>query len=343
MSSSTTMMTTSSPALAALVSFLTRPLHLTTAYIATSHTIISLQLMLYSNLSPLFSPSNSTNNFTLTLSHTTLPITAISAACVVHNIIWSAWMAILSPSGSDLVISISPNQITVSGSGFTQTIWSTQPTHSEVVPSISKIRQGLGAAKSKLQMTLESAKARRSSVLLAESMGIQLPTLLCTPPTPVAVSIDVDMDSQSSSSDGSDSDDDSESGESTYSFASSHESFTSVESASSSPASVKSSLPSLFRSARPQIRTQRSQRGIPVDASQADVKKYLYQGGSTGVITGGVMLGASAAPLAPRVPSAAARSSASAPYRPAHMMQTRSTTKAARKVLLGPERDNWRV
>lgn len=339
------MMTTSSPALAALVTFLTRPLNLKNSCIATPNTVISLQFMLYSNLSPLFAPYN-TDTFTLTLTVDSLPITAISAACIAHNISWAAWMGALSPSGSNLLVTISPKFITVAASVFTRTLWSAPSTSDDEVVCISKMRQGLNAAKSRLQMTLESARARRSSAILAESIGITLPSLSCTAsPATVVDVIDVDLDSHSSSSDDSDSDSEG----STYSFASSHDSLTSVSSTSSSPVSAKASLPSLYLTPKASkstpnrhlSRSQRSQRGLLVDSSKIDVTKYLYQGGSTGVITGGVMLGSSSPP---RSASPTVKAGKASPYRPAQMRQMSSSpTKPARKVLLGPERDNWRV
>ncbi|EEB90195.1 hypothetical protein MPER_11629, partial [Moniliophthora perniciosa FA553] len=132
-------------------------------------------------------------------------------------------------------------------------------------------------------------------------------------------------------------------------FSSDGETSSTVSSAASSPAPIKVDLPSEEEKPyippptkyRPPFRPQTAQTSSrpEVDPSKATVTRYMYEGGQTGVITGGVMLGSSSATLRkPRKPKTTAPDS---PHRPA--MRKRSGGRA--KILLGPDADSdddWR-
>ncbi|KAJ7594870.1 hypothetical protein C8J56DRAFT_450809 [Mycena floridula] len=118
-------------------------------------------------------------------------------------------------------------------------------------PSLN-IWQAESTAVSRLRQTVESAQSRRSS------------------PAP----------------DDEESDSDSDTDSTTSSLFSSAESMTSVSSTSSS---IKPSI--LMKQSCPVPRYQPpNQRRLAQQASKKPVTNYMYQGGSTGVVTGGVML-----------------------------------------------------
>lgn len=322
-----------SSALTSLVNWLTRPL----VPVFPTTTVITLQLLLEANLAPLFPGDAPGRAFTFAFSMKSLPPTPIYSACVDAGLSWADWAPLF--GGPDLHFFVSAKRIQValtpvlSETSAALTIWSQDVEQATETLAISKSKLSVQAVTGRrLQATLDSARARRS-FLAAENI-IKLPSLLpCTSQTHVDMDTDSDSDSESTTS-------------SRFSSnSSSSDSMTSVSSASSSPASSSCDLPSTFASKVSFVRTapsppveepcqsipprllSRAQRRLAVstvDHSKTDLQKYLYQGGSTGVITGGVMLGG----VKPSKPT---------------KVSTRSTRGTRKPLLLGPDCENWRV
>lgn len=159
------------------------------------------------------------------------------------------------------------------------------------------------------------ARGITSSVKMAvhrSTIRVPSPPLLPQVTTP----IDVDYDSSSSSSSDLDSDDGNIS----------EDSMTSVSSARSQYSVSKSETPYLPRA--PSAQT------------------YIYQGGETNVVTGGVMLGIPSGEPAPLAHKRTSNSDSkpplhNTPYTP-RSPPKRTASRTSRRVLLGPECSNWR-
>ncbi|KAJ3799750.1 hypothetical protein GGU11DRAFT_776012 [Lentinula aff. detonsa] len=338
----------SSATFSQLVSMLTRPL----AMLYPAEAVSQLQVFLHANFNSMFSAQQSISPFTILLSPTSLPPTPIYAACLQAGIAWSDWIRALGNQVTYILVMDGSLTLRVGESGEPVTIWSEDPIQ---VPAISKTAQGIDIPVfPKRPSTLHSTRNLRASLEARSSLPISLPTLL-----PLSgPSMDVD-DSLSDS----DSDSDSTVSSSRFSEASSAESMTSVSS-SSSPVSAATDLPYMATAKKTSVyvpphklavtsfsmdtdsesipshrllsRSQRRLARIAVDKTKTSVCQYTYQGGQTGVMTGGVMLGKPtlksstlAKPAPTDVPSTRG------PFR-------RSTRKRSETVILGPDTPNWR-
>ncbi|KAJ3997147.1 hypothetical protein F5050DRAFT_1460610 [Lentinula boryana] len=337
----------SSATFSQLVSILTRPL----AMLYPAEAVSQLQVFLHANFNSMFSAQQSISPFTILLSPTSLPPTPIYAACLQAGIVWSDWIRALGNQVTYILVMDGSLTLRIGESGEPVIVWSEDPIQ---VPAISKTAQGIDIPVSlKRRSTLHSLRANLEA---RSSLPISLPTLL-----PLSgPSMDVD-DSLSDS----DSDSESTASSSRFSEASSAESMTSVSS-SSSPVSAATDLPYMattvsektsvyvpphklavtsfsmdtdsesIPSHRLLSRSQRRLARIAVDKTKTSVCQYTYQGGQTGVMTGGVMLGKptlNSSTLAK--PASTDATSTRAPFR-------RSTRKRSETVMLGPDTPNWR-
>ncbi|KAJ6539866.1 hypothetical protein DFH09DRAFT_1283141 [Mycena vulgaris] len=262
----------SSSAIPHAIAFLTRPLLSAFAPAA----VTSAQLILNASLA-------SAPSATFTLTSTTTPPPAIFAASIGAGIPWAAWLNALG-GGCDILLFYGPGYLKVRvGDAQVTDVWS-EETQGSVVPisqikSVSLLQQSTGA---RLRATLLSARVRsmrRAQQPQQPAAPIRIPTLLA-----------FDSDSDSSSSD---SESDSDCSTTSSKFTSySNDSLTSA--ASSPPASPpKAAFAALPLGAKAPLATRapKPARRAPVDQSKKDLTAYLYQGGVTRVMTGGVMLG----------------------------------------------------
>ncbi|KAJ6517408.1 hypothetical protein C8R47DRAFT_1087221 [Mycena vitilis] len=273
-------------AIAHVVAFLTRPLVSSFAPEAIS----SAQVILTASLV-------STSSATFTLNATSTPPTPLLAASIGACIPWTAWLAALGTGNDDILLFYGPGYVKVRRGGAPATdIWS-EERQGCVVP-ISRIQpqskvgsspllqQNTGA---RLRAMLLSARVR--SVRREQAAAVSCPTSDCD-------------DSESEYT--SDSESDSASSTSSRSTAYTSDSLTSAGSPPSSPAKAPACLPVVTVSAyRPPFRRAqaaakpipkpitkpRTAAPVPVNSSKKDTTAYLYQGGVTRVMTGGVMLG----------------------------------------------------
>ncbi|KAJ7465956.1 hypothetical protein FB451DRAFT_1369761 [Mycena latifolia] len=274
----------SSSAIPHVIAFLTRPL--LSSFPAV--TVTSAQLILTASLSS--APAMST--FALTAS---TPPAPILAAVLGAGISWSAWFAALAGGRDTVLLFYGPGFVKVRvGDASVTDVWSEDAQGSIVRISqpLSLLQQSTGA---RLRATLLSARVRS---MRREQQAIHTPTLL----------------EVSSSDSESDSDSDSDSGRSASSkfSASSTESLTSAGSSPTcsppKPACVAlptatAPAPALYRAPRPTHSSRAPKttspralkpqaRAAPVSTAKKDLTAYLYQGGVTRVMSGGVMLGA---------------------------------------------------
>ncbi|KAK7032424.1 hypothetical protein VNI00_013172 [Paramarasmius palmivorus] len=323
----------------ALIEYLTGPLSKAQYSVAT---VSILRSTLFSHLAYLFA-TGTLAPFTFILSPHTLPPAPILAACMSSGINWVDWMNLITDGKGNLLVFVMQGCIRVKdGQNEAKSVWTDdgEALDGGKVVGISKMslakedKDAQSPMANKLNELLASVRARRLSS--GEQKPIQVPTLPQLTSTD-DVDVDIDSDSESTTS----------SNDSSVQFAfSDAESTSSVSSAASSPAPIKVDLPSDEEEKpyvpppakyRPPFRAQ-SQRP-KVEQPKANVTRYMYQGGQTGVITGGVMLGAGAStPKKTWQPKNAKQDS---PHRPA--MRKRSA--ANDRVLLGPDADsdaNWR-
>ncbi|KAJ7441653.1 hypothetical protein B0H11DRAFT_2095867 [Mycena galericulata] len=261
----------SSSAIPHVIAFLTRPL----IAVSTLPSVASAQLILNASLA-------SAPSATFTLTSTTIPPPAILAASIGSGISWRTWFTALG-GGRDILMFYGPGYLKVRiGDAKVTDVWS-EGTRGSIVPisqiqSVPLLQQSTGA---RLRATLLSARVRSMRRAQHEAKAadpIRIPSLsICS--------------SDDSSSDESDSD--SDCGYSTSSKFTSY-SNESLTSAGSSPPSTppKSAFvalpPALYRAPKP---THARHSPVPVDRSKKNLTAYLYQGGVTRVMTGGVMLG----------------------------------------------------
>ncbi|KAJ7118913.1 hypothetical protein C8R44DRAFT_185849 [Mycena epipterygia] len=259
----------SSSAIPHVISFLTRPL----LSVATPAAVMSAQLILNASLV-------STPNATFTLSSATPP-SSVYAAAIGSGISWAEWFHALG-GGRDILLFYGPGYLKVRvGDAQVTDVWS-EETQGSIVPishqmkSTPLLQQSTGA---RLRAMLLSARVRSMRRAEKQAEPIRIPSLLLAP-------TDSDSDSDSSSDSGSDSD----CGSSTSSkfTAYSNDSLTSPP--STPPKFASAALPSVSPAPTP-YRASKNTRRVPVDSSKKDLTAYLYQGGVTRVMTGGVMLG----------------------------------------------------
>ncbi|KAJ3833361.1 hypothetical protein EV361DRAFT_302003 [Lentinula raphanica] len=334
----------SSATFSQLVAILTRPL----AMLHSAEAVSQLQTFLHVNFTAMVSAQQSISPFTILLSPTSLPPTPIYAACLQSGIEWPEWIRALGNQVIYILVMDGSLTVRIGESGKPTTVWSEDPIQ---IPAISKTAQGID-----LPLLWKRRNVPRNTTASLEAHPISLPTLF-----PLSSST-MDVDESSS-----DADSDSESiNSSCFSEVSSAESMTSVSS-SSSPITPASDLPYVasavikkssvyipphkltatssavdsdsesIPSHRLLSRSQRRLARVTVDKSKKSVCQYIYQGGQTGVMTGGVMLGKSS--LKTSHAGKPAPTGTSSGLRTTNRKDTR---KRSGTVLLGPESPNWR-
>ena len=269
----------SSPAFSSLAMFLTRPLVL--HYPLTA--VLNAQLVLEANLSRVTLP------FTFTLS------AELSAPQPFADtgIPWTQWATIFGDQPLHFSVTEQCVKLSIGQLPFF-VLWAQSVEESSYVPFISKSKR-----------TASDVQAPR---IFSAVKSIKMPSLSCID-SPVDLDSDTESDSASSS----------------FSFSSSSsDSMTSVSSRSSSPSSKDSTpLPPSKDSVALPYSVPITPRYLPrkqphavINRTKSDPTRYLYKGGSTNVMTGGVMLGKAT---------------------PAKADKPRRKT-----VLLGPESHDWR-
>ncbi|KAJ7726160.1 hypothetical protein DFH07DRAFT_853157 [Mycena maculata] len=262
----------SSSAIHHVIAFLTRPL--LASFAPTS--VASAQLILNATLLP-------TPTATFSLTSTATPPPAIHAASIGAGIPWTAWFSALG-GRRDLLLFYGPGYLKVRvGDSQVIDVW-TGEHQGSIIPisqmkSAPLLQQSTGA---RLRAMLLSARVRnmRRAEQEAKAEGpMRIPTLL-------GDSESDDLSSDSKSDSGSD-----------YSSASSKFTTYSTDSLTSSgspPTTPAKSGCVALPPAAPAIGTYsafKTRHRVPVDRSKKDLTSYLYQGGVTRVMTGGVMLG----------------------------------------------------
>ncbi|KAJ6455586.1 hypothetical protein C8R47DRAFT_1166092 [Mycena vitilis] len=274
-----------SSAIAHVVSFLTRPLAASFPPAAVS----SAQLILTASLANMQSA-------TFTLNATSTPPAPLFAASIGAGIPWAAWLTAL--GSDDILLFYGPGFVKVRFGGAAVTnVWS-EETQDSIVPisrsqagPSSLLQQSTGA---RLRAMLLSARVRNMRREQAAAEPIRIPSLL---------------------SDASDSDSESDYASDSDSVSSASSKFTSysldsLTSAGSPPATPAKAAPialpavaayrPLFRRVKTVTQPAPTTVPAPVDRSKKDTTAYLYQGGVTRVMTGGVMLGPRHVVRAPR-------------------------------------------
>ncbi|KAJ7649039.1 hypothetical protein DFH06DRAFT_557208 [Mycena polygramma] len=286
----------SSSAITHVVAFLTRPLipSFTPAAVSSAQVILAASLA-------------TTQSATFTLNAASMPPAPLFAASIGAGIPWAAWLAAL--GSDDILLFYGPGYVKVRLGGAAVTdIWS-EESQGSIVP-ISRVQaqaqmktvsnplfqQNTGA---RLRATLLSARVRSMRREQAAE-PIRIPTLLS--PTSDCGSSDSDSDSDYVS------DSDSASTTSSDFTSYSNDSVTFAGSPPTTPAKAALvALPAVkapVAAYRPPFRRAktattpvtkpapvRSAAPVPVNRSKKDTTAYLYQGGVTRVMTGGVMLG----------------------------------------------------
>lgn len=291
------------------VSYLTRPLDL----IHDKSTIFSAQLIPQSTLDAAFHLSPACE-LILSLSASSLPALPILAACVASNIMWGNWILVLGGRDLDLIIRPHAVYIRVCGSSDPLTIvWKGPMVRAPVKPvyilgtqvPISKLGQSGATQQPSLlrkgniltrlthphtlgerlveegdKHALEElfAITKDAPVIISPTPtrekfnfpAMRIPTLISPPSSPEPSSSESSRPSSRSSC------------FSTYSFSSSEESLTSQSSTMATDDSESTTSAAY------------------IDSNKKDITKYLYQGGVSTVLTGGVMLGGSSAASKPK-------------------------------------------
>ncbi|KAJ7138181.1 hypothetical protein C8R44DRAFT_766977 [Mycena epipterygia] len=263
----------SSSAIPHVISFLTRPL----LSIAAPAAVTSAQLIL--NASLVSAPTA-----TFTLSSATPP-PSIYAAAIGSAILWAKWFNALG-GGRDILLFYSPGYLKVRvGDAPVTDVWS-EATQASVPISqqmklVPLLQQSTGARLRAMLLSARVRSMRRAEKQAASAEAIRIPGLLAA---------ESDSEDDSSSDSGSESD----CGSSTSSKFTSC-SNDSLTSAASSPPSTPYKFASVALPSvpRPQAlyRAPKPARRVPVDVAKKDLTAYMYQGGVTRVMTGGVMLG----------------------------------------------------
>ncbi|KAJ7193340.1 hypothetical protein GGX14DRAFT_589171 [Mycena pura] len=270
----------SSSAIPHVVAFLTRPL--LSAF--TPSAVSTAQLILSASLAA---------SATYILNTTSTPPAPLLAASIGANIPWAAWLSAL--GSDDILLFYGPRYVKARiGNVPVTDVW-TEETQGSVVP-ISRVQAKVGPSpllqqntSARLRATLLSARVRsmRREQAATVAAPIRIPSLLASP-----------SDSESDSDSGSDYCD---SDSTSYS----NDSLTTAGSPPTTPAKcVPIALPSVGKYRPPFARSKATANPtrpaaakpsapftVPMDCSKKDTTAYLYQGGVTRVMTGGVMLG----------------------------------------------------
>ncbi|ESK98019.1 serine-rich protein [Moniliophthora roreri MCA 2997] len=322
----------------ALIEYLTKPLSKGQYPLAT---ISTLKSTLFSHFAYLLS-TGTLAPFTIILSSLTLPPAPILAACMSTGINWVDWINLIADGKGGVLLFVMQGciRVKVGEQGEAKAVWTDdyEPVDKKVV-GISKmsLSNDQSPMTTKLNTLLASVRSRRQPS--GEHRPIQVPTLPQIN-TNNDEGVDVDSDNESTSS-----------AESSvqFAFSSDGETSSTVSSAASSPALIKVDLPCEEEKPyvppptkyRPPFRAQTAQTSSrpKLDTSKTTVTRYMYEGGQTSVITGGVMLGSSNA--TPKKTWKPRTTTPDSPHRPA--MRKRSDGRA--KILLGPDADaddDWR-
>ncbi|KAJ7627829.1 hypothetical protein DFH06DRAFT_1480828 [Mycena polygramma] len=270
-----------SSAIAHVVSFLTRPLAASFPPAAVS----SAQLILTASLATLQSA-------TFVLNATSTPPAPLFAASIGAVIPWASWLAAL--GSDDILLFYGPGFVKVRlGSAAVTDVWS-EESQGSIVP-ISRVQAGPSPlfqqnTGARLRAMLLSARVRSMRREQAAAEPIRIPSLLSS-------ACDAsDSDSESDYASDSDSVSSTSSKFTSYSI----DSLTSAGSPPTTPAKAAPvALPAVaayrppFRRAKTATKPApaRTASPAPVDRSKKDTTAYVYQGGVTRVMTGGVMLG----------------------------------------------------
>jgi len=294
------------------INFLTRPL----IFSQDPDMIHSLQMILRSTLQAVYSTAR-TSRLVLSLSRSSLPPRPIYAACIASGLQWHEWIALLGSRDFDLVIE--PHSVSVTYVGpnpRTVIVWS-EPISSAKRPLLSRLNfQNLQVPISKLgqqsfmqaslKATMGSAQTRANSRTLAQQLlesdhkeeadeifaMISKTPIISPTPTRERFFIDIPVNAFPSPLSSPEVISPATSRPSSRSSTFSALSFSDTESMTSASSTSSDYLSS--------TKSRNTTTFVPhpthvfVDNDKKDITKYLYQGGVSTVLTGGVMLGGSA-------------------------------------------------
>ena len=300
------------------INFLTRPLICS----QEPDMIHSLQMILRSTLQAVYSAAR-TSRLVLSLSRSSLPPRPIYAACIASGLQWQEWFALLGSRDFDLVIK--PHSVSVTYVGpnpRTVIVWSEPLSPVKRLPLSRLNLQGFQVPISKLgqqsfmqasrKVTIGSTQTRANNTrTLAQQLlesdheqeadelfaMISSKTAIISPtPTREKFFMDIPMNAFPSPLSSPEVISPATSRPSSRSSTSSSSmSFFDTESMTSESST---SSDDFFSSTKPGNATTfvpTSPSRVFVDNDKKDVTKYLYQGGVSTVLTGGVMLGGSSA------------------------------------------------
>ena len=293
------------------INFLTRPL----IFSQEPDMIDSLQMILRSTLQAVYSAAR-TSRLVLALSRLSLPPRPIYAACIASGLQWQEWIALLSSRDFDLVIE--PHRVFVTYVGpnpRTVIVWSEPNAPVKRLPLSRLNLQGFQVPISKLgrqsfmqaslKATIGSAQTRANTRTLAQQLlesddkreadelfaMISTSAIISPTPTREKFFMDIPMNAFPSPL----------SSPEVISPATSRPSSRSSTTSSSSSffdtesmTSESSTSSDFLSSTKPRDTFVSPTTRVFVDNEKKDVTKYLYQGGVSTVLTGGVMLGGSA-------------------------------------------------
>ena len=294
------------------INFLTRPL----IFNQEPDMIHSLQMILRSTLQAAYSAAR-TSRLVLPLSRSSLPPRPIYAACIASGLEWQEWIALLGSRDFDLVIE--PHSVSVTYLGPNPRIvivWSeplssvkraplSRPNLQDFQVPISKLGQQ-SFMQASLKATIGSAQTRANTRTLAQQLlesdheqeadeifaMISKTAIISPTPTREKFFMDIPMNAFPSPLSSPELISPATSRPSSRSSTSSELSFFDTESITS----ASSTSSDFLSSTKPRNTTfVPPPTRVFVDNDKKDVTKYLYQGGVSTVLTGGVMLGGSAA------------------------------------------------
>ncbi|KAF8735408.1 hypothetical protein AX14_002064 [Amanita brunnescens Koide BX004] len=286
-----------------VIAFLTRPLIM----FYTTSEIAALKIVLQTTLTAAYFSSREPHLF-LMLSPASQPPRPIMVACIAASVRWADWIIVLGAKELDILVEPSRAAIRYGGEdGTIETIWQEPSVHRpqlrvRVPPSIHE-----RPARASLRATPDAAVSwvqgqTKAQELLAcndkeeaDEIFALISNVTGITPTPTHEQFQLDNLSSVSSPDSSRPSSRS-SNFSFFSLASSTDSMTSLSSTSSpsiEKASIKPVVPSPSRSMRSDVPEleDADESHVQVDKSKKSVQKYLYRGGVSTTLTGGVMLG----------------------------------------------------
>ncbi|KAH8817627.1 hypothetical protein DL96DRAFT_392560 [Flagelloscypha sp. PMI_526] len=269
---------------------ITQAINLLTTPLLTTHSvqaIAPLRALLQANLVVIL-PITGEIHLNFKLSPYTLPPKPILASCVASGITWAEWSRALGGKPVEVLITNTGVRMTTTVQGRPVTVFrnaedaitnpvNVMPATTTNDPFISKVRPDVAIARRLIARPTTDRATTATPPLRIPTSGLRMPA----PTSKLSQSF--------SPFDDSDSDSDSDisrpsSRLSTFSFESSSDggsSMTSASSFSSSPVSTKAKSTAFSKVIAPPVINR---------AHQANMN-YLYEGGSTRVMTGGVMLG----------------------------------------------------